>query len=341
MLEHQSLQPYQDYHSEIRSAKVYYIYDHLAFGEGVQDTLKLALEENGIEREGKFFIFDSYQHLEGYQGSSVYTHEFLLATIHDYLREFRSYEIDFATKQVSFNCQMNKSRYPRALASCWLKNNLYGKAGFIYSQPWDMTGLGSFLDREIRKHKFKLEVDLLPVKWFDHDGEDPKNYLANTTNERVFRKCLKSQMFDPCVFSLVLEPIEYELGATITEKYVNAVYGGNIPIVYGYKVYDVLSTIGFDTFADIIDTTSQDIVDPQARVIAMLESNKHVLTSGMDLINDTALQERLNHNLALMRNPEKMREGLSRLNDPICLETYRNLIACDPKLRGLSFYFNH
>lgn len=338
MLRFQTLQPHQDYFTEIKEARVYYIYDHLWFETGIKDTLKHALEINGINLRDKFFIFDSYQYLEGYQGCSVYTNDFLIDTAADYLREFRDYKIDFNNKRFIFNCQMNKSRYPRVVASCWLKNNLYQKVDFIYSQPWDkIDGILPLIEK-LANHQ--LEFDLLPSKWFDHLGNAPGDYLRGTTNERVFQTTLKDQMFDPCVFSVVMEPIEYELGTTITEKYINAVYGGNIPIVYGYKVYDVLSALGFDTFDDIIDTSSQHVIDPHERVIGMLESNKHLLSGNTDLIHDPKIQDRLNQNLRLVRDVETLYDRLIQLQDPKSLAAYKTLAQTMPILAIRSTRFH-
>lgn len=335
----QYLTPENSY-DELLNVDIYYVEDHLHTISNVQDPLALTLAQKEINKKEKFFIFDSYQFLKNYSLYCIYTHDFLLYTVDSYAQEFPNYELNF-NKHVAFNCQLNKSRYARVLASCWLANN-YNPSDFIYSQPWTITNsMEQFLTDVQLTYNFDLTPNLLPNHWFNYKNNEPNDYLLNTSNAEVFKNCLKEQMFDPCVFSIVMEPIEFEAGCMISEKYVNAVYGGNIPIVYGYNIYNVLESIGFDTFSDIIDISSQDIVDPYQRVIHMFNSNKRVLTNYNNYVNNTSIQDRLNHNLNLLRNNPTLIDGLFKLNRPKNVDTYKRFLNQCIELTNLSENFNH
>jgi hypothetical protein len=268
-----------------------------------------------------FFVLD-YVNLQGFDNCSLFYPEFFLRTVVNYQKFAPDYVIDFSQKQHSVNCVMNKIRPPRILASCWFANNKIDN--LLYTQSWDNTDmeillqsdellqLGNLIDWT---HKFGPDVKMLEKRWIDHKGNDPSYYLRNSNNEKNFFHSGIKTIFDTTAISVVLEPVFWEHGSNITEKYVHAVYGGTIPLVNGYKIYDVLSQLGFDTFLDIIDTSSQYELDPILRVWNMLEKNKDVFAQWKDLISDQHIQNRLINNLNLLKTPDVLFRNILKLNN--------------------------
>lgn len=63
----------------------------------------------------------------------------------------------------------------------------------------------------------------------------------------------------------------------ITEKYLNSIYGKNLPIVIGVKnSIQSIKEIGFDVFEDVIDHSYDSIESPGLRLITALDQNKRL-----------------------------------------------------------------
>jgi hypothetical protein len=155
---------------------------------------------------------------------------------------------------------------------------------------------------------------MLDKNWIDYKDSGPEYYKLDISNEENFFHSEVKTMFDTTAISIVLEPVFWEHGSNITEKYIHAVYGGTIPLVNGYKIYDVLSQLGFDTFSDVIDTSSQYELDPVLRVWNMLEKNKHVFAQWKELMSDQHIQNRLINNLNLLKTPNVLFCNILKLN---------------------------
>jgi hypothetical protein len=186
-----------------------------------------------------------------------------------------------------------------------------------------------------------LNCDFLEPHWFSYNNLPSYSYKNGLNNAIVFKNCLKENMFDPCAVTIVHEPIENDLGNCLTEKYVNAIYGGTIPIVLGYKVYDTLEKMGFETFADIIDVSSQDEIDPKLRVIHMLDRNKHILSNdALKIIKDKKIQDRIKHNFDILRDSKKLKQAIIQTNTPNSYSKYLDLISNNKALLETYFFFN-
>jgi hypothetical protein len=236
--------------------------------------------------------------------------------------------IDFASKQNSINCPMHKHRSQRILVSGWFANNPI--EGLSYTQFWTQD------DHDMIMHLDELLQLGRLIDWTHSYGPESKlleqhtigtpTHLQNSddTNknlwfpENFFRDL--STMFHSTVFSTVLEPVFWEHGSGLTEKYINAIYGGTIPVVNGYRVYDSLGKLGFDTFSDIIDTSSQYELDPILRVWNMLEKNKNIFQQWKQIISDAQVQKRIVNNLKLMQCPDKIFKNSLSLNSKLCLQ---------------------
>jgi hypothetical protein len=273
-----------------------------------KNTIQELFSSQGLDHKNYFFIFDIYFNLCGFNG--YFYPDFFLKTAINYKTYSPDYKIDFAQKQYSVNCAMNKIRDSRLLASCWFSNNKID--GFLYTQSWTSTDstalakldellqLGNIIDWT---HEFGPHVKMLEQHWFTCDNYPIGKYSNNHDN--FFNSGIK-QIFDTTAISIVLEPVFWEHGSIVCEKYINAIYGGTIPIVSGYQVYDSLSKLGFDTFSDIIDTSSQYELDSVLRIWNMLEKNKKIFAQWQDIISDPQIQNRIVNNLTLLQTPDQI-----------------------------------
>lgn len=235
-----------------------------------------------------------YQHLEGFTKNrylSIVTDHFFNGQIGTYLE----HPIDFTfPKKISrLSCSMNKPREARLLMSCWLMNE-YPHDDLMYS-----LGLG----KDTTPSTFKTMVQLsgrdyplrsLHPRWYGNPYD--------RKNADIFNNYLKNNIFDPSVFSIVMEPVFWEHGTIITEKYINAVLGKTIPIVYGYKVVDVLKSMGFDTFDDILDTSYQYETNPFNRLFKMVEDNMDAISHAFDFVYDIEIRSRILQNVEVVKN---------------------------------------
>lgn len=317
MLDHM---PHVDYTSSqpLVDARIKY------FGK---NTIVDMFADQGLDHKNYFFIFNVYNNLHDFEG--YFYPQYLIDTAINYKKWSPDYKIDFAQKHHSVNCAMNKIRDSRLLASCWFFNNKIN--GLLHTQSWSPTDstaiaklaellqLGKLIDWT---HEFGPKVQMLEQYWIDYKGNTPLHYQNNSSNEENFFNSEIKHIFDATAISVVLEPVFWEHGSIVCEKYVNAIYGGTIPIVSGYQVYDSLSKLGFDTFSDIIDTSSQDERDPVLRIWNMLEKNKETFAKWRDMIADPQIQDRIVSNLTLLRNPEQIFKNSILSNDKISLEKF-------------------
>jgi hypothetical protein len=288
-----------------------------------KNTIIDLFSNQGLKFKDYFFIFDHYLNFEDFDG--YFYPNYLLDTAIHYQKLnqkfFPNYTNDFTKKTHSVNCITNKVRPARLLVSCWFANNQVDK--LLHSQSWTSTDnhAMSLLDELLQigdlidwTHEFGPAVKMLEQQWIDSQHIDASQLLNNSTFGDNFFKSTLNQIYKSTAISVVLEPVFWEHGSIATEKYMQAVYGGTIPLVNGYKIYDSFTTLGFDTFSDIIDTSSQYERNPILRIWNMLESNKHVFSQWQDIISDPHVQNRIDSNLILLKNPENIFKNSIKLN---------------------------
>lgn len=294
----------------------------------INDSLKHFFYKAGIDQSDKLFIFSAYSYLEGYTKNGLFLNNNLIKLgIIPYLQAMPEYDLDFSNKIYVFNCLMNRQRHPRVIASWWLANHKLDSCKFVSTQSWQ-------LDDNIRDYLTSMNEELnigepkcLPENLLEVSGHDPRKYVTSELGGKIFNEGLRHRAYSPSVFSLVFETVFCELGCSLDEKFISAIYGGTIPIVYGYKVYEEIERWGFDTFSDIIDTSSQYIEDYALRVKTMLERNSHLLEDDVafEIINDRSVQARLKFNLALARNKSAMIKKMIDRCNPDILERFHSL----------------
>ena len=215
-------------------------------------------------------------------------------------------KIEFENKTSKFFYASNKYREARLLASCWIKNNI--NDNFLYTQPWvlDEDYRDDFLDYILEIEDIELKREVLPVNWVAIKDDGPRDGTGATSvgvkgTINNFYKGL-NQPYLNSVFGLALEPVFWEHGCMLTEKFLYPVLCGCIPIVNGYKVYDCIKEMGFDTFDDIINTQAQYNKNPVWRVLGLLDDNKEQLEHASQIIKDPSVQKRLLNNIEVLQN---------------------------------------
>ena len=311
------------------------------------NTLVDLFASQGLDTKDYFFIFDTYLNSDDFESNGYFYPNWLLKAAIDYQKFSPDHKIDFAQKQYSVNCAMNKMRDARLLASCWFYNNKID--GLLHTQSWkssDSTGLakldellqlGSIIDWT---HEFGPHVKMIEQQWIDSkvfvlDQAGSKISVSpHYRNEENFFNSEVSQVFNTTAISVVLEPVFWEHASIACEKYMHAIYGGTIPLVSGYKIYDSLATLGFDTFSDIINTSSQYERDPILRIWNMLEKNKKLFLQWQELISDKQIQNRILNNLTLLQNPEQIFVNSLKLNSE---ESLAKIVALKSSLPGFLY----
>lgn len=252
-------------------------------------------------------IFNFYQYIDiGNSYKKFYVETFFNNTVKQYHCINVNNLIDFSYKTKKFNYLSNKPRDARLITSCWLANNFKNYDDYNYTQSYEYKDFKDFLNELIFVESLPLESKILPKHWVTVDSSiekeiDKDSGMVFSFNELNFYKIIKSEI-SPTVFSIVMEPVFWEHGCLISEKYINAVFGGTIPIINGYKVYDVIKEMGFDTFDDIIDTSAQFEKNSIYRILNLLEKNKDCLDNAHEIIKDKSIQERLIKNVNVLKN---------------------------------------
>jgi len=307
---------------------VYYVIDHIPDVENFSEnhdnkfvlqnsnSIKYYFDYYGVDYKKKVFVFDHYLSFDGFEENGYFFPRLLihdLIDFYDYDKGYLSVSDfgKFKYKNISVNCLMNKPRTHREIVSCWLNNNIE-KFNLLYTQSWEAS------NSSVTK-KFVKYSKPGSIKKFTELEKNWINFKSSTINYKSnaerFYKFFNKWIFSKTIFSLVLEPDGLINAATITEKYLFAIKGLTIPIVTGYRIYEKLNLLGFDTFDDIIDTRYQYEEHPIKRIWMMLERNKELMNGESDhLIKSPAIKKRVIHNYNLLQNPKHLIHNFQHLN---------------------------
>jgi hypothetical protein len=187
------------------------------------------------------------------------------------------------------------ARHHRVMAAMFLKGLGLDQHGHLRINPhplhdyedWhDFTqwSIGSF----VTEFESIFNVGFLRVKWEPvvHAGSlndvYPTRQINNVEN---FDQRLRGLYQDSAV-EIVNETIFEGPGYHVTEKFLNSVYGLNLPIVLGQPgVIAHLRDLGFDMFDDVIDHRYDSIPSPFLRLTTAIKSNQRLLADREHAIN--------------------------------------------------------
>jgi hypothetical protein len=265
---------------------------------------KQQLESFNWFQNDHFFILDHYVGSSDTTELLLYLPIFLYSEAKQYSEVFKNLKLDFS-KKYALNCCLNFPRPHRIVASCWLAN--YGdQFEFTYTQSWNQFDLVDHLDELLQigsvidwTHSFGPTVRMLDKLW--KGTAPPRDYLTNTNNARNFEENIKC-LVDQSVFSLVFESSTWEKQFALTEKYLNAIYGGTIPVLFGFGSYDIIENMGLDSFKDVINTSSQYEPNLITRTWKTLSDNIMIFKNATELIKDPQIQKRIQNNFDIVKN---------------------------------------
>lgn len=126
-----------------------------------------------------------------------------------------------------------------------------------------------------------MQSGFLKLKNLEHGGQpagmiyDGLKGFDNATN---FDNSLR-HLYQSSAVEIVNETVYYSTGIMVSEKFLNSVYGYNLPIVLSNPgTVKYLQQHGFDMFDDVIDISYDAIRDPFQRMITAIESNIKLFT---------------------------------------------------------------
>jgi hypothetical protein len=104
------------------------------------------------------------------------------------------------------------------------------------------------------------------------------NQAGRPDNVQNFRLYLR-HLYANSLIELVNETTFFNRGIFVTEKFLNSVYGYNLPILFSTPgTVEYLRQNGFDMFDDVLDHSYDLIQDPVQRIFSAIQSNKRLLT---------------------------------------------------------------
>jgi hypothetical protein len=149
-------------------------------------------------------------------------------------------------------------------------------------------------------------------------------YHPTITYENNWADFLQDRVYSPTAVNLIVETLELAWGANITytEKTAFSVCGLNFPIwLGGYAQADTWTSLGFDSFSDIINHDYQYLTDPAESMRRALEDNRAILTD-LNLaksLRDQAMPRLLaNRRLFLSRPFDSMLSNIVEQAYPNC-----------------------
>lgn len=178
-------------------------------------------------------------------------------------------------------------RLHRVISAIYLKGSGIDRHGHLRVNPCTLHDYNNYAEfnrlstwKIPSEYSHILKLGFLKLK-FEHT-EYPDS-LANVYpygyNDNVRNFNQLHSLYESSAVEIVNETTFDSIGYHITEKFLNSVYGFNLPIILGPKgVVAYLKTLGFDMFDDIIDHSYDQIQTPILRIISAIEFNRRLLT---------------------------------------------------------------
>ena len=124
------------------------------------------------------------------------------------------------------------------------------------------------------KNQYHIDTQDDPVNKFYKNTTLP--FKNNTNSSRNF-DCYLKKYYENSVGEIVNETLFFQPQSLLTEKFLNSVYGFNLPIILsGAGTVEHLRNIGFDLFDDVIDHAYDLVPDPLLRIQTAIDSNQRL-----------------------------------------------------------------
>jgi hypothetical protein len=109
---------------------------------------------------------------------------------------------------------------------------------------------------------------------------NPPSQIYTTTNGNAENLDLRLRpVYANSVVEIVNEStFEFNIGTYVSEKFINSVYGMNLPIILGQLgIVEYCRKLGFDMFDDVVDHSYDVISRPLDRLTAAIDRNCRLL----------------------------------------------------------------
>ena len=218
------------------------------------------------------------------------------------------------------------SRHHRVMAAMFLKGLKLDQFGHLRIDPhplhdykdwheythWSLGSITTDIDGIFNVGFLKLKQDpVISGRWIVFDQNSAGNFeqLRN--------------LYEHSAIEIINETTFEEPGHHVTEKFLQSVYGLNLPIVLGPPgIIAYLQSLGFDMFDDIIDIRYDSIQSPFLRLITAIKSNQRLLADRDYAIQTwRRCQSRLhtNYEFAKTQLHERCRLNvMSKIPDAVC-----------------------
>jgi len=187
------------------------------------------------------------------------------------------------------------SRHHRVMSAMLLKGLGLDQHGHLRINPHPLHDYEDWheysqwnLGSAVTEFESTLNIGFARLKWEPavHAGSlidvYPNRQVDNVEN---FDQRLR-QLYQDSVVEIVNETIFEGPGYHVTEKFLNSVYGLNLPIVLGQPgIIAYLRSLGFDMFDDIVDHSYDLITSPFFRLVTAIKSNQQLLSDREHAIN--------------------------------------------------------
>ena len=177
-------------------------------------------------------------------------------------------------------------RLHRVLAACALLGNDLGLSGgplCLSMGPQYQTSYEKFYHAQLTfsdQQQIVVDRGLALLKDSKHSRQSDDNFydiVGTNNNVENFDRFLR-KFYQHSLVEIVNETTFLDPGIFVTEKFLNSVYGYNLPIILSNAgSVDYLRSAGFDMFDDVIDHSYDLVENPVDRVFALIEQNKNLL----------------------------------------------------------------
>jgi hypothetical protein len=216
-------------------------------------------------------------------------------------------------------------RVQRYLSGMYVLGQDFEKHGYLTLTPEEILEHESF-DSWVQWWNYNEHYEINSIKSFFPVLEKGFNKIKNNIGYKRMSYNFKdgtkfivvdnfTQFLKPCYANSLVEIVNEtiwfpDIGGIVSEKFVNSVYGYNLPIVNGVQnTIQYLKKLGFELFEDIIDHSYDNEPNHVVRLINALDKNKEILADKTQALAAWKhCKSRMDHNVKIVQELEKNAE---------------------------------